>query len=129
MICICIMSKIYSKDYRECVVDNIRNGMSRKEAIRIFKIGSDTITRWLRWSKQDRGLETISRNRYESKKLSDDELLLYIKANEDSTLEEIAEHFRMSTHAIWYRLKQLGITRKKKPRYTQKEMRKSVQNF
>ena len=110
---ILIMSKIYSKDYRECVVDNIRNGMSRKEAIRIFKIGSDTITRWLRWSKQDRGLETISRNRYESKKLSDDELLLYIKANEDSTLEEMAEHFRMSTHAIWYRLKQLGITRKK----------------
>lgn len=107
------MSKIYSKDYRECVVDNIRNGMSRKEAIRIFKIGSDSITRWLRWSKQDRGLETISRYRYDSKKLSDDELLLYIEANEDSTLEEIAEHFGMSTHAIWYRLKQLGITRKK----------------
>lgn len=107
------MSKVYSKDFRECVVENIQKGMSRKEAIRVFKIGSDTITRWLRWSKQGRGLETQKRKRYESKKLSDNDLLLYIKANEDSMLEEIAEKFGMSIHAIWYRLKQLGITRKK----------------
>lgn len=107
------MSKIYSKDFRECVVQNVNNGMPRKEALSIFKISSDTLTRWLRWHRNGKGLATQIRDRYKSKKLSDKELLLHIKANEDSTLEEIAEHFGMSIHAIWYRLNKLNITRKK----------------
>ena len=107
------MSKIYSKDLRECVVQNILDGMSRKEAARIFKIGSDTVTRWLRWHRQKGDLSTPARGRYKSKKLSDSDLILFVESNEDSTLEEISEHFSMSSHAIWYRLKRLNITRKK----------------
>ena len=107
------MSKIYSKDFRECVVQNILDGMPRKEAVRIFKIGSDTLTRWLRWHHKRGDLSTPSRGRYKVRKFSDKDLLSFIELNDDSTLEEISLHFDVTRNAIWKRLKLLGITRKK----------------
>lgn len=107
------MSKIYSKDFRECVVQNILDGMPRQEALNIFKIGSDTLTRWLRWHRQKGDLSTPSRGRYKFRKLSDDELISFIEGHSDSTLEEISAHFGVSTTAIFKRLKLLDITRKK----------------
>ena len=87
--------------------------MSRKDAVQIFKIGSDTLSRWLRWHHEKGDLSTEKRGRYSSKKLSDKDLLEFISLNNDSSLDEIAEHFKMSYYAIWYRLKTLNITRKK----------------
>ncbi len=107
------MSKIYSKDFRQCVVQNILDGMPRQDAIRIFKIGSNTVTRWLRWHREEGDLSTPIRGRYKSAKLDDQELLDFIKTNNDNTLAEIAEHFNVSTGAVWKRLKLLNITRKK----------------
>lgn len=107
------MSKIYSKDFRECVVQNIFDGMPRQEALRIFKIGSDTLTRWLRWHRQKGDLSTPSRGRYKVRKLSDEALISFLDTNNDNTLEEIANHFKVSTTAIFKRLKLLNITRKK----------------
>ena len=107
------MAKIYSKDFRECVVQNVLDGMSRKDAIQIFKIGSDTLSRWLKMWRENSDLSTPKRGRYESKKLSDKALLDFIKYNNDSTLVEIAEHFNVSHVAIFKRLKTLNITRKK----------------
>ena len=108
-----IMSKIYSKDFRECVVQNILGGMPRQEAIRIFKIGSDTLTRWLRWQRNGGDLSTPIRGRYKVRKFSDEALTLFIESNSDSTLEEISLHFGVTGNAIWKRLKILNITRKK----------------
>ena len=107
------MSKIYSKDFRECVVQNILGGMPHQEAVRIFKIGSDTLTRWLRKHRQTGDLSTPLRGRYSSKRLCDSDLISFVESNSDRTLEEISEHFEMSSTAIWYRLKRLNITRKK----------------
>ena len=107
------MSKIYSKDFRECVVQNILDGMPRQEALNIFKIGSDTLTRWLRWHRQTGDLSTASRGRYKFRKISDDELSSFVENHSDSTLEEISSHFNVSTTAIFKRLKLLDITRKK----------------
>ena len=107
------MSKIYSKDLRECVVQNILDGMSRKEASRIFKIGSNTVTRWLNWYRQRGDLSTPIRGRYKVRKLSDKELVSFVESNVDSTLEEIAINFDVTRNAIWKRLKILNITRKK----------------
>ena len=109
----CIMSKIYSKDFRECVVQNILDGMSRQEALNIFKIGSDTLTRWLRWHRQKGDLSTPPRSRYKFRKLSDDELIFFVESHSDSTLAEISAHFGVSINAIFKRLKLLNITRKK----------------
>ena len=107
------MSKIYSKDFRECVVQNILDGMPQKEAQRIFKIGSDTITRWLRWQKQRGDLSTSPRGRYKVRKFSDEALLSFIESHNESTLEEISQHFGVVRNAIWKRLNLLDITRKK----------------
>ncbi len=87
--------------------------MPQKEARRIFKIGSGTITRWLHWNSQKGDLSTPSRGRYKVRKFSDDALKAFIESNNDSTLEEISEHFGVVKNAIWKRLKLLNITRKK----------------
>ena len=107
------MAKIYSKDFRECVVQNVLDGMSRKDAIQIFKIGSDTLNRWLKMWHENGDLSTPKRGRYKSKRFSDGDLLKFINSNNDSTLEEIAKHFEVSHMAIFRRLKTLNITRKK----------------
>ena len=107
------MAKIYSKDFRECVVENVLNGMSHKEAFSIFKVSLQTISNWLRWHRERGDLSTPKRGRYVSKKLSDDELASFIESNNDNSLDEVAEHFNMSRTAIWHRLKVLNITRKK----------------
>lgn len=107
------MAKIYSKDFRECVVQNVLDGMSRKDAIQIFKIGSDTLSRWLKTWQEKADLSPPKRGRYNSKRFSDPDLIEFIKSNNDSTLEEIAKHFEVSHMAIFRRLKILNITRKK----------------
>jgi transposase len=72
-----ILLRLWQKyiDFRECVVQNVLDGMARGEVIRIFKIGSNSLTRWLRWHREKGDLSTQNRGRYNSKKLSDKELL------------------------------------------------------
>ena len=87
------MSKIYSKDFRECVVQNILDGC--------------------RWQKQRGDLSTSPRGRYKVRKFSDEALLSFIESHNESTLEEISQHFGVVRNAIWKRLNLLDITRKK----------------
>ena len=107
------MGKIYSKDFRECVIENLNSGMSRSEACHIFNVSSNTLSRWLRWQKDKGDLSTPSRGRYKYRKFSDEDLICYIETNNDSTLEEISSHFSVAINAICRRLKLLGITSKK----------------
>ena len=55
----------YSKEFRECVVQDI---------IQIFKIGSDTLSRWLKMWRAEAGLSTPERGRYNSRRFSDEVL-------------------------------------------------------
>ena len=103
----------YSEDFREAVVKKYKSGISRKEVLAIFSIGSDTLTRWMSMYRDTGNLSPKERGRYSPRKFSDKDLLSYIDSNSDSTLEEIAEKLDVSHQAIWQRLKILGITRKK----------------
>ena len=94
-------------------MQNVLNGMSRKDAIQIFKIGPDTLNRWLKMWREKADLSTPKRSRYHSKRFSDAALVKYINSNNDSTLGKISEHFKVSHMAIFRRLKTLNITRKK----------------
>ena len=123
------MGKIYSKEFRECVVKHVNEGMPRKEAVKLFKIGITTLSNWLRWQRERGDLSTPVRGRYQSKRFSDAELISFIEANNDSTLSEIAEHFSVVHNTIWQRLQHLKITRKKRAVYTQSGTNKNGKHF
>ena len=42
------MSKQYSEDLRTRVIQSYLNGMSKIDIIALFKIGMDTLNRWIR---------------------------------------------------------------------------------
>jgi predicted DNA-binding protein YlxM (UPF0122 family) len=52
-----------------------------------------------------------------------------IEQNPDHFLSEIAKHFNLSLQAIFYALKRLKITRKKRLRFISKGMQKQEQNI
>lgn len=107
------MTKAYSEDFRKCVVENYNNGATRKEVLSIFKIGENTLTRWIREYRETGSYSVKKRECYKERKINDDELLVYIKENPDAMLKEIAKEYSVTFQAVSYRFKLLGISRKK----------------
>ena len=101
----------YSIDLRKRVLDFIANGGSKASAERTFGISRRTIYNWL--AAEDpfsyekpgpRGPRSID---YEA-------LRQHVVNFPDNTLAERAKHFGVSEHGIFYALKKLNITRKKR---------------
>lgn len=104
------MPKIYSSDFRNCVLDNYDRGVSRLDILATFGIGQRTLYNWL--SSRTKGCNI--RSEYKKvRKIDTNKLLSVIESHNDLTLEELAEKFSCSKVAIWKRCKKLGITRKK----------------
>jgi transposase len=61
------------------------------------------------------------RRKYAYKKIDNQKLLEYVETNPDHFLSEIAEHFAVTLQAIFYALKRLKITRKKRRQSIKKE--------
>jgi transposase len=121
------MCKAYSVDLRERVLDYLKQRNNKKAASEIFKVGIATIYRWVR-QKKEKGHVEPHRREYSYKKLDDSILEQYVKEHPDRFLIEIAEHFSVTEQAIFYALKRLKITRKKRRFSTKNEMRKKETN-
>ena len=106
------MTYNYSEDLRGLVVRKVLSGMSNRRASELYEVHRSTISKWVKEYRQDGNLSPNPRRSYK-KRVSDEELLAYIDKRSDATLEEIAGHFDYKFQSIWYRLKKLGITRKK----------------
>lgn len=107
------MSKAYSIDLRERVVDYVEQGGRKAEASRIFKVGRDTVYRWLKQKKQTGHLAARPLGGKRHEKIREAALIEQIKVRPDATLEELGQIFGVTPPAIFYRLKRLKITRKK----------------
>jgi transposase len=107
-----VMARAYSIDLRERVVGYVLGGGDREDACSIFRIGTATLQRWISQSNQTGNL---SPKRLGSRpwKLDHDAIVKYVENNGDSTLQEIADHFKTGKSAIDYVLNKRGITRKK----------------
>ena len=106
--------KAYDVKLRKSVIRFIQNGGSKVEAQKIFKIGHDTIYRWLRLQKEKRGnLSAKKRTVFRAKKFTDESLQALVAKKPDATLDEIATALGVRIVSVFYRLKKLGITRKK----------------
>ena len=105
----------YSTDFRKCVLDFINNGGSKVAAERTFGISRRTIYNWLQaedpFAHDKPGPKGPRHIDYEV-------LQEHVAAFPDATLKERAKHFGVSTHGIFYALKKLNITRKKRRKLT-----------
>ena len=107
------MSKAYSIDLRERVVEYVENGGTKVEAARIFKVSRDTVQRWVRQKSQTGHLAPKPIERRGGYKLKDAALQAHIKEHPDQTLVEIGESLNVHSTTVHLACKKMKITRKK----------------
>lgn len=122
------MPKIYSEDFRLQAVSCVKRGKSHEEVCEFFGIGIATLYRWPRLGKTQGSVSPVLRSTYKSGKICPDNLPKELDKFPAATLYELAEKFDCCFQNVDYRLKKLGITRKK-THYTQSRTRKIVKNF
>ncbi|MBL3284312.1 IS630 family transposase domain protein [Rickettsiales endosymbiont of Paramecium tredecaurelia] len=119
------MTKSYSNDLREKVVQYLEAGNSYDQASKLFKISVSAIGRWYRKYKKEGNY--LAKKRGGSKRKIDLEALeSYVKLNENMTLKKAAQKFGVSIFTISYWLKNLGFRYKKKTFPTWKLAKKDV---
>lgn len=99
-----------SVDLRQRVVDFVRNGGSKAEAARRFKVGEASVYRWLKPG----GVAYKRPGPQGPRKLDWEALRRHVAAHPDQTQAERARHFQVSRHCIWNALHKLAVTHKKK---------------
>ena len=106
----------YSSDFRKCVLDFVSDGGSKAEASRRFGISQTIIYDWL---KAEDPLSCKKPGPQGPRSLDYEALKEHVADFPDATQTERAAHFGVSRHGIWYALKKLNITRKKRRKPTQ----------
>ena len=114
----------HSTDIRTIVLDYIDSGGQIKSACELFKVSRSSIQRW-RIRQEQIGTISPTVRANLPYKLKDELLKTYMEANPDAYLSEIAAHFSATESGVWRALTRLKMSRKKRPRSTQKEMKKS----
>jgi transposase len=122
------MAKPYSLDLRKRTLEYIEETGDKLKASQLFKVGIATIYRWINRKAQTGNIEPSPKKSYK-KKIDDQKLITYIEQNPDHFLSEIAAHFGTTLQAIFYALRRLKITRKKRPRFTKKGTKNSGRNL
>lgn len=107
------MVKAYSTDLRERVLAYLEKDDNKTIASQLFTIGRTTLYRWIK-QKKEKGHLLPSKRKCTHKKIDDDLLREHLKMHPDHFLSEIAEVFSLTPQAIFYALKRLKITLKKK---------------
>jgi transposase len=103
--------KAYALELRERIICFVQEGGKKTEAARRFKVGRDTVYRYLNAAKENR-LAPQPRKGY-WKKLNPEKLRKDVARHPDATLMTYKERFGVSHVAIWKTLRKLGITLKK----------------
>ena len=110
--------KAFSLDLRERIVGFVKQGGSKAEATRQFKISKWTVYRYIEADRE--GSLAPKPSGGSPKKFEDDTLRKEVKANSSATLKEYGASIGVSHVAVWRRLRQLAITRKKNACATRK---------
>jgi transposase len=118
------MTKTYSNDLRERVIEYLNEGNGYNSASKLFKVSISAIGRWYRKYKGEGN--SLPKKRGGSKRKINLEMLEdYVKRNKDMRLKEAAEEFGVSIFTISYWLKSLGYSYKKKTFPMWKQAKKS----
>ena len=98
----------YPLSFRRKVLERIEEGMSKRDAARLFKISRNTLYLWLK-SSDLQPRHTVDRNR----KIDKQALRRHIEDYPDLFLRERAVHFDVSVNAMWKAMRKLGYRKKK----------------
>jgi transposase len=115
----------YSIDLRESVIAFIENGGSKIAASRLFQVSCRTVFMWIQ-NKKERGNLKVKTRDSKPYKIDETALIAYVKKNPDHYLKQIAKHFHVTAPAIFFALKRLKITLKKKRSSTLNDAKKNV---
>ena len=107
----------YSIDLRKRVVEHVEKGGFKAEAARIFGVSLWCVNDWCNRN----NLAPKTHPPRKKRKLNWDALKTHTQIYPDAFLRERAEHFGVHIHAIEYALKQMNLTRKKKPSLRRKK--------
>lgn len=98
----------YGIDYRQRVITFVKEGGSKLEAARLFKVHPDTIYEWLK-----RGDDLSPRPaKTRDRKIKKEELKRHVREHPDALLRERAVAFRVSPQAVSSALKSMRIVKK-----------------
>ena len=117
----------YSQDLRNCVINFIKQGNTQISAAKTFSLSLTTVNRWyLRYRREG---NCNPRARPGAKRRVDlDALTSYIALNPDAKLKDLAKKFEVSIWGIYYWLKKLGFSYKKKSLPMWKQVKKRENN-
>ena len=119
---------IYSIDLKKRVLAFIEEGHSKVEASKIFQVSKRSIFLWIKQKKEKGELKLTLYDR-KPYKIDESALIQYVQKNPDHYLREIAASFNVSISAVFYALRRLKITLKKKHFSTSSGARKNVRNL
>lgn len=111
----------YSIDFKECAVRFFQNNHTFEETQEVFGMAKSTLYAWI--EEAEAGFSEKPKRTYE-KKIKKSALIQALEEKPDSELSELAEPFNCSAQAVFYALKRLGITRKKRHSPTPKNQKK-----
>ena len=117
----------YSIDFIKRAVAYKQEGHSLKQLREAFGIPSETYYNWK--EKLANGYCGAKIKRERNRKIDKEKLLRAVKDKPDAYLYELAEQFNCSITAVFYALKKLNITLKKRPLLMQKNPKKSVMSL
>lgn len=101
----------YSVDFRKKVVAYIRNGGGQREAARRFDISLWCVRDWLGRKDLQPQQKGVPRRR----KLDKEALRAHVRDEPDAILRERAAHFGVRISSMGWALRQMKLTRKKRP--------------
>lgn len=116
----------YSVDLRKRVLQFIKEGGSKSQAARTFKVCRASIYIWLKMDDISAYQRPGPRKPH---KLERKALSAHVEDYPDKTHSERARHFGVSRHCIWYNLRTLKISRKKKRLITRSATQPEEDNF
>ena len=117
---------MYSIDYRKRAVEYKREGHTFKQLSEVFKITDDTYYRWAK--EYDNGFPKPEAPRERSRKIDKEKLKQAIEEKPDAYLSELAVLFDCTPQAVFYALKKMKITLKKRRLRIQKNQKQNGQN-
>ena len=115
----------YSLDLRSRVVDFVKNGGSKVEASRRFKISQWCVFNWIKRENLSPTRPPVGHNR----QLDWEGIKKHVDEYPDTTLKERAKIFKASPSQVGYILNKMGITVKKNPLNTRRDLRKNERNI
>lgn len=116
----------YDKNFRKKAVEYKDNGHTFAQLKEVFGITNKTYSDWKKLLNESGSYEKREVKR-SYKKINPEALRTAIEEKPDAYLRELAEQFNCSEQAIFYALKKLKITFKKRRLLTRKNPKKNAQ--